>query len=356
MTQHFLVRSCDSCAYRGPCGGLDGGQSVIFGCFINHHHPCDFTCPCRPAEFRARLREVGGLESRAWSPLNGAATRFPTHIPVMRHGRIKGDSGVGADVVGISIRDLFGRRSVDAYRPIAESYEELCAKFHLRPGTALILISVAQDRYIERYWAMRNVAGFDLAQRLAKLKFAAVTVPNYSYFSDAPRTDILWNRKRAMIVAEELSAAGVPVIPHLNAITESDWRFWEDVLLSQKLTVVAKEFQTGLRVRELGIAAIDRLQRLQERIGRDLHPLVIGGAQYNTEFARRFASHSIVDSHAFMTSVNRRAFEYRNGRLRRQRISMPVGELLPCNVRFYRRHLADLAAAARDATATRIAG
>ena len=67
---------------------------------------------------------------------------------------------------------------------------------------------------------MRNLTGFDLAQRIANLKFAAVTVPNYSYFTDAPRTDILWNRKRAMIVTEELSAAGALVIPHLNALSQ----------------------------------------------------------------------------------------------------------------------------------------
>ena len=48
--------SCDHCAYRGPCGGLDGGQAQLFGCFLlQSHHECDFTCPCRPAEFRARL-------------------------------------------------------------------------------------------------------------------------------------------------------------------------------------------------------------------------------------------------------------------------------------------------------------
>lgn len=344
-----LVASCSRCAYREACGMLDDDQSVLFGCFIDHQEPCDFTCPCRPAEYRARLREVGGLQSRPWAPLNGPTAQLPLHIPVVRHGYFKGKELAHDDVVGISIKDLFGRRRVGGYRPIAESYEELCAKFRLRLGTPIVLISVAQDRYIERYWAMRNVPGHELARRIAALKFAAVTVPNYSFFSDAPRTDILWNRKRAMIVAEELSAAGVLVVPHLNAITEADWRFWEEVLRAQKLWVVSKEFQTGLRRHDLGFAAIDRLDRIQDRVGAALHPIVVGGAQYNAEFARRFRSHSIVDSHAFMSSVHRRAFEFRDGRLRRQRVTAPVDELLPCNVRFYRRHLMDLAAAARHA-------
>jgi hypothetical protein len=247
----------------------------------------------------------------------------------------------------VSIKDLFGRRRPAGYRPIADTPEELSIKLGLVPGTPMMLISVAQDRYIERYWSMRNVKGHDLAQRIAALKFVAVTIPNYSFFTDAPRTDILFNRKRAMIVAEELSAAGVYVVPHLNAITNEDWRFWEDLLRAQRLTTVAKEFQTGLRSRDMGLNAIRRLEEVQNRIGLRLHPVVIGGAQYNAEFASRFDSHTVVDSHAFMSSVKRRAFEVRDGRLRRQRTSMQVSDLLSCNVRFYRRHLSDAAAMTR---------
>lgn len=326
--------SCDHCAYRGPCGGLDGDQSQLFGCFVlQSHRECDFTCPCRPAEFRARLREVGGLAARDWRPFKLPTLALPAHVPIVRHGYGRGAELDGGGVVGVSLKDLFGRRRPSAYRAVAGTAAGLRSKFRLAPDTPMMLVSVAEDRHIEAYWAMRRVR--DLAQHIVKLDFAAVTVPNYSFFTDAPRTDILFNRKRMMIVAEELSAAGQAVIPHLQAITAADWRFWEELLSQQPIAYVAKEFQTGLRVRERGLAAIEALRRTQDRIGRALHPVVIGGAQYNADFAQQFASHTIVDSHAFMTTVKRKAFTIVDGRLRRVPSRLGRGVLLAKNRRSY---------------------
>ncbi|MEQ1735616.1 MAG: DUF4417 domain-containing protein, partial [Rhodoglobus sp.] len=247
--------------------------------------------------------------------------------------------------VGISIKDLFGRRRPMAFQPIRETGGELRSAFRLAPDAPIILFSVAEDRHIESYWAMRTVRG--LAERVAALGFAAVTIPNYSFFTDAPRTDILFNRKRMMLVAEELSAAGQAVIPHLQAITTADWRAWEDLLRRQPIVYVAKEFQTGLRLRELGIPALDELSRLQDRLGRALHPVAIGGAQYNGDLAERFPAHTIVDSHAFITTVKRRAFVVSDGRLRRHPSHLGQTALLAQNLAYYSDQLASQAARRR---------
>lgn len=326
--------SCHHCAYRGACGGLDGDQSYLFGCFASQsHHECDFTCPCRPAEFRARLRGGGGLEPRAWQAMKLPSIALPSYVPIVRHGYGRRVVFDPQSPVGISLKDLFGRRRPSAYRPVSGTGAELRAAFRLAASTPMVLVSVAEDRHIEAYWAMRNVR--DLAGQIASLGFAAMTVPNYSFFTDAPRTDVLFNRKRMMIVSEELSVAGQPVIPHLQAITSADWRFWEDILRRQPIVYVAKEFQTGLRTRELGLAALDELARLQDRLGRPLHPLVIGGAQYNADFAARFASHTVVDSQPFMTTVKRKSFTMIDGRLRRRPSRLGQGPLLEKNWRDY---------------------
>ncbi|MEQ1735319.1 MAG: hypothetical protein ABL886_02670, partial [Rhodoglobus sp.] len=79
--------SCNKCAYRDPCGGLGAVQAQLFGCFLlQEHKDCDFTCPCRPAEFRARLREVGGLSQREWRRLELPRLAMPPHVPIIRHG------------------------------------------------------------------------------------------------------------------------------------------------------------------------------------------------------------------------------------------------------------------------------
>jgi Domain of unknown function (DUF4417) len=343
-----LPSSCSRCAFKELCGGLDDAQGQLFGCFINTQHAnCDFTCPCRPAEFRARLREVGGLSPRAWKNLKLPTIALPDYVPLLRHGYRRTEPFGAEAPVGISIKDLFRRRRLNQYQPIVGTEAELRSAFGIALETPVVLVCVAQDQYIERYWAMRNVKGHDLAQRIAGLGFAAVTVPNYSAFTDAPRTDFLFNRKRMMIVAEELSSAGQAVIPHLNALKSADWHFWENLLSHQSIVYVAKEFQTGLRARSLGLEAIDELRRVQDRLGRALHPVAVGGAQYNVDLAARFATHTVIDSHPFLSSVHRRSFELRGGRMRRRRSEQELGPLLAENVELYGRHVADEARSTR---------
>ena len=50
--------------------------------------------------------------------------------------------------------------------------------------------------------------------------------PNFSLFRDVPRFDNLANIKRSLLCAEELSTAGLSVIPYIAGITE---RLWGDL-------------------------------------------------------------------------------------------------------------------------------
>lgn len=57
-----------------------------------------------------------------------------------------------------------------------------------------------------------------------------------------------------------------------------------------EITVVAKEFQTGLANQERGEAAILKLAELQTTLGRSLHVVAIGGARYRPQLRAAFDS------------------------------------------------------------------
>jgi len=180
-------------------------------------------------------------------------------------------------VVALSTFD-FVKRSREGYGPTSRTAADLCKRFRLRPDAKILLVSVATDRKLEAYWSYRSLYNAPIA--LALLGPVGITVPNFSFFNDAPRPHTLWNRRRMEVVARELSLAGARVIPHLNAATEADWQFWTSMLRERTdIRVIAKEFQTGNAPPERAVAAIQRLARLQRDLKRLLHPLLVGAAR-----------------------------------------------------------------------------
>ncbi len=333
MTPDLLI--CSQCAWYAPCGGAAGSQQSLHGCFTACLTPglCEqftWVCPCRGDAFRRHVRDVGGLHNRPWEPLRAPRALLPRYIPMLRHGR-KREIPFSRPFVGISIRDLLPRTSERNYYPVASDPDALRDRFGIARGTPLLVSGVAPDHVIEAYWAYRNVT--DIPRRLGELGIAAMTTPNFSFFSNAPRTHTLFARKRIMISAEELSAHGVAVIPHLNAITAGDWRFWEELLsLQTHITYVAKEFQTGYRFPHKALRAIDELRGIQDRLGRALHPVVVGGAQHVHEIAEHFPNFTIADSHPFMKAMHRRRLVGHGPRVRPRYSSLDLDMLLDLNV------------------------
>jgi hypothetical protein len=182
--------------------------------------------------------------------------------------------------------------------------EGLRRRFKLREATKILAVSVARDPPLELYWRYRNV--FDLPHRMADWGIAAVTVPNFSYFTDAPPLHTHWNFRRMLLVAEEFSKAGVAVIPHVNTLEHVHRAAWAKVLRAQpQLKFVAKEFQTGAKYQSVAREAFEDLCRLQDEVGFALHPLVIGGARMWTQLKSKFDSYTVVDSQPFMQTVKR---------------------------------------------------
>jgi hypothetical protein len=145
---------------------------------------------------------------------------------------------------------------------------------------------------------------------MALLGLSLVIGPNFSHFLDVPRTDNLFNRKRQLICLGEMAAAGLNPVPHLSAVMPGDWSFWKDYLRSNtSVRQVAVEFQTGNKRGAEGTKAVLRLSRLQDQLGRSLHPILIGPAQFLTRVASEFDDFTLIDSNPFMKGVKRMAFD-----------------------------------------------
>lgn len=340
---HRVIVPCTACAFRAECGGLDDQQS-FWGCFSACSadcitRGCDWTCPASPTDFIERVRDVGGLSTDAvtLTPLSVAA--LPSYVPMIHHGYGRGsDSELALDapIAAISIKDVFRARDDGRLEVVAEDAASLRRRFGLREDSKVLLVCVADDRPLERYWAHRRADG--MPARLAKLGLLGVTLPNYSFFTDAPRTHTLWNRRRMFRVGEELSAQGLPVVPHLNALTSEDWRFWRDFLRTHpEIHVIAKEFQTGLREKDKAASAIASLRQLQDDVGRPLHLIAIGATRHLRSLHKALASVTFVDSGPFMRAMKRQARVPGAGKPQWRKVSVPPGgellDLLNNNIR-----------------------
>lgn len=301
---------CTGCIFFGDCGGIEPKRSLFsedcfdFNCCGDGS--CDNVCPYKD-DFPARCQEVGGLRFDDLGPIAQATVPLPRYVPLVHHGYGRRED-LDWPVVALSTSEVFRLDKAGTYRPIADSPEALRSLLRLAPGTKVILRGIAQDPPLERYWKFRRRD--DAPRIMAGLGLSLVVGPNFSHFLDVPRTDNLFNRKRQLTCLGEMAAAGLNVVPHLNAVMAGDWSFWKDFLgANDSIRQVAVEFQTGNKRGAEGTKAVLRLSRLRDELGRNLHPIVIGGAQFLTRIASEFDDFTLIDSSPFMKGVKRMAFD-----------------------------------------------
>ena len=211
-----LPVGCADCMFLPECGGL-GNQGSLWGCFAGCEttcstETCPWTCPHKPIEFMQRWREVGGLTPQTVLPLCSLASeeQLPQYIPAIHHGNMR-SVPLAQSVAAVPTYRLVRRQRGGWFGPSVQTANELQAAFGLAPGTRVLLVSPAFDDWLELFWRYRRDRHFP--QLLAGLGLVGVTVPNFSFFDDAPRTHTLWNRRRIVRVAErpvERRRAGYP--------------------------------------------------------------------------------------------------------------------------------------------------
>ena len=331
---------CISCPLLAECGGYTrrgGGWSCMDRCVTCDPARCDLVCLTKHRDFARALLEVGGFGGNNLSEMSATPRdiALPHYVPAIQHRT----DDLHLNWVALPLR-AFMRFRDGTYEPIADSAISLRAKLGLASHARLVLLGTGKDRPIETYWRFRRRDS--VPEKLAALGFECAIAPNYSLFLDDPRTHHMFNRKRSLICAEEFSRAGVPSIPYLQTVAHADWTFWRDFLKAHaEIAIVAKEFQTGLAHPERGKAAIAKLQKLQDEVGRDLHVVAIGGARYRMQLRAAFASWTVIDSVPFMKAVKRRAVVDIGKRVKwAPALGEVVGHLAMHNVASYSRWIA----------------
>ncbi len=305
---------CHTCFARAGCGGLDGHANEMFGCYDRCRQvgmcadkaTCEWTCPNNEKVFWKRWAEVGGWTSFDTMAFPGIPVEIlPNYIPQIRPG-IKRQKRAAAPVVAYQLYE-----ALRAFRtPNGKGYSkcspaEFRSRLGLREDAHVLLVGVAPDTRIEGFWSQYRVQHFP--ELIADAGVLAITAPNFSNFTNVPRHETLYNRKRMILVAETFISRGVPVIPHFNATHFVDWGFWTEFLIRQpELNCFCKEFQTGNREVDKREATINAMAEMQRVVGRELHPILVGGRSAMIGTKNHFQTLSVVDSEPAMKTIKRR--------------------------------------------------
>lgn len=299
---------CRSCQVFDLCGGIQpraDAWDCMDDCKKNCEKGCDRVCIRNFPVYVSAIDEVRGLDCQNIGPIIGptlAPLGYPAYIPTVQHGSAW-DRQVGCQGAAIPLRYLMkGSKNVSIK---FDSRSHLTETLGLPTDARLLVLGPGPDPDIERYWAFRRMEPF--LSRLSALDLDGFIAPNYSYFADDPGTQRLFNRKRSLICAEELASVGIPTIPYLSGITDHDWDFWTAFLKKRpEITVVAKEFQTGLSHPTEGRRAIQKLSMLQRKLERPLHIMLIGAARFLAEIGESLSYWTIIDSSPFIRATKRR--------------------------------------------------
>jgi len=343
--RQIVSRGCSDCALFPPCGGLEIHTADLFGCYDRCRtkclaKECDLTCSNNQPLFWERWAEVGGLLEFSHSPFTSfAGTNLRPYMPMIRSGVLR-RRRLNSEFVALSLYEALRMlRTPNGYKALSRS--EFRKKLRLRDDCKILLVGVSYDAHIESFWR-RHAA---LIPLLPALDVVAVTAPNFSSFTDVPREHILYNRKRALRIADKFLLHGIAVIPHFNAINWRDWKFWSQLLReTPHLRVFCKEFQTGNRTKINCEETIDDMVKLQDDVGEALHPIVVAGGRSVDLLRRKFATFTVIDSNPSMKTNMRQIAELAgNGMIRwRKILSKPnkcLSSLLDHNVSIYTKYM-----------------
>ena len=144
---------CRGCALKQGCGGLRRSEPAWncrdFCCGAPLE--CSLVCEDNPG-FALDLLEIRGFSS------SDVTTRFPqvnsrppVYVPVVQH-RYLGQLGHrGPEWAAIPMREVFKLKD-GRLTPVASSAVDLRAYFGLGSRAKVIVVGVAKDEHLERYW------------------------------------------------------------------------------------------------------------------------------------------------------------------------------------------------------------
>lgn len=325
---------CQNCFAFRECGGIyDEGVLDCLAYCCGRPDKCSYVCP-KNLRFVQIVRDTGGLSlRREWQLSQTSSGSLPEYMPCIQHGSTR-DKALDVPFAVLPTFEVTPRRKTSG--EMFTSGDELRSAFRIAPRTRIVLSCIDEDDTLENFWRVKSVR--QLAQRLSQLGVEHIIAPNFSLPLEIPRFDNIANIKRSLLCAEELSRAGMSVIPYVAGVTERDWEFWAGFLQDhQEIAAVAKEFQTGGANVTVATWHIDQLLRLQDRIKRPVHVVALGGRRHLRKLSE-FASVTLVNSDPFMKTCHRQVLTT-SGRWEQWPTlpDEPLDDLLKTNVQRYTR-------------------
>lgn len=301
--------SCAECGILSECGGWDderrhrGCFQRCEGCFDTE---CDYTCLANPILFGRSVEEVGGMGKipTRLASLDSGAAPLPWYLPQIDHGgqraRVLKEQVVSIPLYRLCRFNRYGRLEL-----LHQSRSVLLNAFKLSERTAILVTSVCKDRWIEGLYESRKL----LLPLLKELGLFAMTAPNFSFVRDTPRSNSIWNQTKMFRVMEDMTDAGIAVIPHLQAQTKKDWARLQEVYAEfPSVRHACMEFQTGLNREDPNFPAREvykgHFRDFQQATGGRVHPIVLAGYREIGFLGETCQSYSMVDACAFVKTVN----------------------------------------------------
>lgn len=304
-SQHPRSLGCLTCPELARCGGMHNGADLYDCdslCRCVDKDKCDLVCRGRPMHFVQRVRDIGGFDlstvPRA-APVDTPS--LPKIIPLIDHKSAR-SSRFQSDAVALPLYRVVDLKEGKLH---VRSREELADRFHISADAAIVLSGVEKDRYIERWWELKNRE--EILQDLRRLDISMITSPNYSVLTDSPRTDNLYAIKRIALAWTEMTSAGLPAALHVNARTEQDYLNWRDMIAErEEVATLAFEFATGCGRRERIDWHVDHLCKLASDLGRPLALVIRGGARKLPILTRHFSRVTLLETESFSKTHRRR--------------------------------------------------
>lgn len=335
-TRHASSLGCPTCLERDHCGGVHTAAGILDCgdlCSCEDKTRCDMVCRFNPRLFVARMREVGGFgfETAPRAPAN-SVPEIPTIVPFIdhRYGRL---ATLNEPVVAISLYEVVNLVTGKSH---VTSRAELAARFLIPENAVLIVSGVDKDGPIERWWELKERRA--ILATLKAIGVELVTTPNYSVFTDVPRTDNLHAMKRILLAWTEMASAGLPAALHVNGRTQRDYGRWAEVIAQRpEIEILAFEFATGCGWGERIDWHVAQLCALADRVGRPLALVIRGGGRKLNVLRRHFMQVTLIETEAFSRTIRRRrANIIESGQLKWEKFPTPEGapidDLLAHNV------------------------
>lgn len=295
---------CFGCRHLKFCGGLHV-KEALYDCYAlccGSPESCEAVCEKKPKDYIERHREIQGFDLNT-VPRSSIlpSPELPGHIPLLYHGTRR-TSAFDAHAVCLSLSRVLPHLNK------MSSPSDLASHFSFRLGTKVIVTGVDRDPEIERWWG-KGMRRRNLIQRLKAVGVSLVTTPNYSLFTNRPRTDDMHSMKRIALVHDEFQSEGLVSALHINARTEKDWNRWADyVSRREEISHVAVEFGTGARFKDRSSWHIEQLKSFAEKVNRPLSLVVRGAVRFHGTISDSFEELIWVDSGVFMkTQMRQRA-------------------------------------------------